>query len=182
MLRRADCTRTGMEARDVQSVEIQRLLLPREDEIPNHPHWPLLLYLDAAPHDAGEVEQLFSSNGWGGTWRDGVFDYHHYHTTSHEVLAVVSGWSKVQFGGPQGQAVELSAGDVAILPAGTGHKRLEASGEFLVVGAYPKGQEDYDLQRDPPGEAALKRIEQTARPAADPVFGEKGPLVENWPA
>ena len=169
-----------MASPDPDTADIQPIRLPNGDEIPNHPRWPLLLYRGAIQGGAGDVEQRITSNGWAGTWRNGVFSYHHYHTTAHEVLAVVSGTAKVQFGGPQGQAVDLSAGDVAILPAGTGHKRLEASDGFLVVGAYPKGQEDYDTQRQAPGEAERQRIEQTPRPAADPVFGEKGPLVDHW--
>lgn len=34
-------------------------------------------------------EMRFAENGWTGAWRDGVFDYHHFHVTTHEVLAAV---------------------------------------------------------------------------------------------
>lgn len=162
------------------SPDVTAIPLPRGDDIPNHPRWPLLLYRQAVPADAAEVEQTLTANGWGGAWRNGVLDFHHYHSTAHEVLAVVGGRATAQFGGPQGEAVELSAGDVAILPAGTGHKRIEASDDFLVVGAYPKGQENYDLQRGPATEQHLRNIEQTARPEADPVYGAGGPLLEHW--
>ena len=162
-------------------VTVRAFVFERGDEIPNHPRWPLLIYEAAVPHDADAVERQLAANGWGGTWRDGVYSYHHYHSTSHEVLAVVRGTARVQFGGPQGEAVQLAAGDVAILPAGTGHKRLDASDGFLVVGAYPRGQEDPDLRRDAPSDADLERIAQVVRPASDPVFGEDGPLLERWP-
>lgn len=160
--------------------DVQALSLETGDEVPNHPRWPLLLYREAIKADAGEAERRITSNGWGGTWQNGVFPYHHYHTTAHEVLAVVGGSATVQFGGPQGQAVDLKAGDVAILPAGTGHKRLDASDDFLTVGGYPEGQENYDVERDPPDEAARRRIEATPRPKADPIFGKGGPLLEHW--
>ncbi len=169
-----------MSATDVANVEVEAINLPPGEDVPNHPRWPLLLYRQAVPHNAGEVERLIESNKWAGVWRNGVHSYHHFHTTAHEVLAVVAGRATLQFGGENGQAVALSAGDVAILPAGTGHKRLDASNDFLLVGAYPQGQEDYDLQRAPPGDAQRKRVARTPRPAADPIFGARGPLMQRW--
>ena len=178
--RRAPCIAHRMATPSPTDIDIRPIRFERGDEIPNHPRWPLLLYRQAVPRDASEVERLLTSNGWGGAWRNGVFPYHHYHTVAHEVLAVVRGSATVQFGGPQGEAVELAAGDVAILPAGTGHKRVDASDDFLVVGAYPKGQEDYDTQRQAPGPEELANIERAPRPAADPVFGAEGPLMAHW--
>jgi uncharacterized protein YjlB len=32
-----------------------------------------------------------AEHGWGGSWVDGVFDFHHFHSTSHEAHAVVAG-------------------------------------------------------------------------------------------
>jgi uncharacterized protein YjlB len=110
--------------------------------IPNHPRWPLVIYKSAVrlPQSldpAAVFEELFGSHGWGSSWRDGIYDYVHYHSRIHEVLGIARGIGRVQFGGPRGRPLALKAGDVAILPAGTGHQRLEASGDFLVVGAYP---------------------------------------------
>jgi uncharacterized protein YjlB len=111
-----------------------------------------------------------------------VFDFHHFHSTSHEVLAVVAGQATLELGGPQGRAFDVYAGDVLVLPAGTGHRRAASDGSFTVVGAYPAGQEHYDLLRgnDPADvEAARERIAALEAPPDDPVGGEG---VARWSA
>ncbi|HKS12054.1 MAG TPA: cupin domain-containing protein [Pseudomonas sp.] len=131
---------------------------------------------------ASTFEALFARHHWRPLWRAGIFDYHHYHSTAHEALGVASGSARVTLGGESGQVLELVAGDVLVLPAGTGHRCEQASDDFLVVGAYPAGREDYDLQR--PGtadHAACKaRILQVPMPQADPAFGADGALVRAW--
>src|ERR1700741_5268650 len=106
---------------------------------------PLLIYRQAVrlpPGDpASAFEQLFEANQWSGTWRDGIYPFHHYHSTAHEVLGVFSGSATTQFGGERGITERLNAGDVVIIPAGVGHKNLGSSEDFGVVGAYPHGQE-----------------------------------------
>lgn len=165
-------------------MEVEQLHLPAGEEIPNNPHLPALAYrgLETVARGAAACEELFTGNGWGGTWRDGVFAFHHFHSTSHEALGVAAGQATLALGGPQGEQVHVAAGDVLVLPAGTGHKRVEASEDFLVVGAYPPGQEDYDLRRGDPAEIEEVRgnIERVVLPPADPVAGASGPLVEAW--
>jgi len=150
---------------------------PPGDRIPNHPRFLLLVYrgVDAAREGPDAARELFAAHGWRGSWVDGVFDFHHFHSTSHEVLAVVAGAATLELGGPQGEAFEVAAGDVLVLPAGTGHRRAAARDGFTVVGAYPEGQEDYDLLRgDDPAEveAARERIAALPAPPQDPVGGE----------
>ena len=105
------------------------------------------------------------SNGWGGSWRNGIFPFHHYHSTSHEVLGIARGSARVRFGGEKGQTVEVAAGDVVVIPAGVGHKNEGSSPDLLVIGAYPEGR-DYDLCRGEPGRAAARAREHRGRAAA----------------
>jgi uncharacterized protein YjlB len=150
---------------------------PPGDRIPNNPRFPVLIYREvgAAVEDADAARDLFAGHGWGGSWVDGVFDFHHFHSTSHEALAVVAGNATLELGGPQGESFDVAAGDVLVLPAGTGHRRATARNGFTVVGAYPRRQENYDLLRgDDPAEveAARERIAALPAPAVDPVGGE----------
>ena len=112
--------------------------------IPNHPRWPLLLYPGAVPigpvDPAAAFEALFTRNAWPAAWRNGVYPFHHFHCDAHEVLGVYSGEATVQFGGDDGVAITVRPGDVIVLPAGTGHKKLSSGGALGIVGAYPAGQ------------------------------------------
>ncbi len=152
---------------------------------PNHPRWPLIIYRGAVrltdAHDpAAVIEDLFERHGWSDTWRDGIYDYLHYHSRIHEVLGVARGKGRVRFGGDRGRVYLLKAGDVAILPAGTGHQCLEADKDFLVVGAYPSSG-TYDECTELRDRArALKTIPKVARPAKDPVYGPQGGLLKLW--
>lgn len=112
-------------------------------------------------------ETRFAENGWTGSWRNGVFDWHHYHVTTHEVLGCYAGWAVIQLGGETGQPQRITAGDVVIIPAGCAHKRLEASADFAVVGAYPGGASP-DMQR---GQGVACPLPVWDR---DPVFGQSG--------
>ncbi len=152
--------------------------------VPNNP-MPFLVYKGVVTLDRGEpeatIEKLFGANGWGAMWRNGVYDFLHYHATVHEVLGIARGSACVRFGGDKGKVLEIAAGDVAILPAGTGHQCLSASSDFSVVGAYPPGP-PMDLQR-PTKEAhakALKTIPEVRLPKSDPVRGANGPLLNLW--
>jgi uncharacterized protein YjlB len=155
--------------------------------IPNHPRWPLVLYRGAMHPDgrfdpAAVFEEIFAANGWGDSWRDGIYDYVHYHSRIHEVLGIARGEGKVQFGGLKGRTVALKAGDVAILPAGTGHQCLAASRDFLVIGAYPPNGTYDECTKSEDRKAALTTIPRVGRPRKDPVYGSDGPLLKVWRA
>jgi len=159
----------------------------RDDgQVPNNAKLPLVLYRGA--FDAGAIAQdviaHFTDNGWSGAWVNGIFDYHHYHARSHEVLANLGANVSVQFGGAAGPVVDFAGGDAVVIPAGGGHCRLSTGAGLVIVGAYPAGQEDWDLKRaDRPAdyERALIEVPGVRLPACDPVKGPMGPLlVDYW--
>lgn len=156
--------------------------------VPNNPALPMLVYkaaldLSASRDPEAAMEKLFAANGWGhGGWRNGIYPFAHYHSMIHEVLGIARGTAKVRFGGEAGEVLDLAPGDVAVLPAGTGHQRLAASSDLVVIGGYPPAG-TYDLCRgDRPADrdAALKSIPHVPNPASDPVMGRDGPLLALW--
>ena len=165
---------------------IEAYVLGDDGLIPNNAKLPLVLYrqalalegLRSEPERA--FETLFRLNGWRGAWVDGIYDFHHYHSTAHEVLGIAEGFARVQFGGPEGLVVDLTDGDVVLIPAGVGHCLIEGE-DLIVVGAYPEGQ-DWDLCRASASDRikALENIPWVPLTKLDPVFGPAGPVLALW--
>jgi uncharacterized protein YjlB len=160
-------------------------LAPR-DWVPNNRKLAVAIYRTALPDRAAtggdlatEFEALFAHNQWPPQWRNGIFDYHHFHSTAHEVLGIASGSAEVIVGGPGGRVVTLHAGDAMLLPAGTGHCLQAYAGNLHVVGAYPPGQQ-WDIRRDALTPRELVAMETLPFPPRDPVLGERGPVIEQW--
>ncbi|NJO08109.1 MAG: cupin domain-containing protein [Chloroflexaceae bacterium] len=152
--------------------------------IPNNARLPLLVYAQALPPeaiDSAGCTAFLARNGWHGAWTDGVFPYHHYHSTAHEVLAVISGNATLHLGGEEGTMLSVQTGDVLVIPAGVGHRNHDSSNDFKVVGAYPDEQE-WDLCTGKPEErpGVLDNIRQVVLPATDPLSGRRSPLLDQW--
>lgn len=143
---------------------------------------PLLVYRQAVPADPVSIERIFTANRWPAAWRDQVHPFHHFHSDAHEVLGVATGSAKVRFGGPGGQVLEVSAGDVVVVPAGVGHCNEGKSADLLIVGAYPDNSERRDLRRGKASEhdEVVRNVAAVPMPAADPVSGADGPLPRLW--
>ncbi len=169
----------------------EAIRLRPNDWVPNNNRLPVLRYRgvrlcedrqELARFDlASAFEALFRRNDWPPAWRNGVYGTHHYHSTAHEALAFAAGRARLMLGGPGGIEVDVNAGDVVVLPVGTGHCRLEASPDFLVVGAYPPGPR-WDICRDAPTAEQTARMQSLPVPASDPVAGLSGPLASRWRA
>jgi len=152
-----------------------------EGNFPNNQHLPFLCYKSPSAETYDSIDSIFQQNHWVNSWKNGIFGYHHYHSTAHEVLVILSGTATVQLGGPGGETFDVSAGDILIIPAGVAHKNIDSSSDFSCIGAYPDGQK-YDMNYGKPGErpGTDQNISRVPLPKYDPIFGENGPVNEHW--
>jgi uncharacterized protein YjlB len=71
---------------------------------------PVLYYPNALQlpllFSAMHVKNIFEKNDWGNTWRSGIYTYHHYHSITHEAMAIIKGKTILQLGGDNG--IELT--------------------------------------------------------------------------
>jgi uncharacterized protein YjlB len=170
-------------ARQKEFVEPEQFSFRDDGVFPNSV-LPVLLYRQAfteAEDRASVVEHRFAENDWTNSWRNGVYSFTHYHSTTHEVLGAYGGAATLRLGGEHGKNVEVHAGDVIVIPAGVAHQNIGASGDFAVVGAYPDGR-DWDLLRGLPGERpkADRNIAALPIPDSDSIYGPEGPLPQIW--
>lgn len=163
---------------------ILSVLIEDDGVFPNNGALPLILYTkipietSLAPE---AIERLFAENRWIPSWRNGVYPFHHYHSTAHEMLGCYAGWAQVLFGGNDGYVAEISAGAGVLIPAGISHKRLSSGDSFGVAAAYLEDQSP-DMCYGRVGERpeADRRIAALDKPQSDPVLGSTGPAVTLW--
>lgn len=151
------------------------LHLKPDNPFPNN-QMPVRLYRGVVSEGdfADGIESLFRENGWQGTWRNGIMDRHHFHATAHEALGCARGSVDVLLGGPNGETVTMHAGDIALLPAGTSHKNLSHSDDYLIIGAYPPGQSpDFEYGDADRYDEVLASIGRVPPPQRDPATGDR---------
>lgn len=158
--------------------------ISRIGNFPNNSIYPLLIYkrvLDLSDVNGNDIQEFLDKNGWSKSWTDGIYDYRHYHSNTHEVLVIIAGACTVEFGGNTNNHFDVQKGDVIIIPAGVSHRNLASSADFKCVGAYPFDIE-YDMNYGTAEEytAAVTRIKQVGIPCSDPIFGKNGPLFDYW--
>jgi uncharacterized protein YjlB len=161
---------------------VETILFKADERSPNNPLLPVLIYRQAIAGNADAADAFgtrFRLNGWQGIWQNGIFDYHHYHVGAHEVLGIAAGRARLLIGGEGGEEITVHAGDCLVLPAGTGHKRLDASRDLVVIGAYPPGQ-TADITTGPADDRQRQEIAALALPKSDPLEGPNGPLMRLW--
>ncbi len=170
----------------MQTPAKETIIKKLEDDgtFPNNPKLPLIIYkgsIGLEEGDATVTERRFSDRHWGGSWRNGIDSYHHYHSTAHEVLGIYRGTAKLQLGGPSGIETEVQAGDVLMIPAGVAHKELGFTTDFACVRAYPPGQHfDMNYGKEYERPAADQNIRKVDLPKTDPVYGQNGALLQHW--
>lgn len=173
-----------------QAHRLETLRFKPNGRVPNS-RFPVLIHRGAVTASGGAdltdvMEATFRRHDWLNNWRElGVYDYDHFHSTTHEALGMARGQITLRLGGEGGTVITLTAGDVLVLPAGTSHTRLDNSSDSWMVGGYPEGR-DWDLIRDEQvseaeSRAAIKLIGSLPIPARDPATGEPMSLWREAP-
>ncbi|KAH7394306.1 hypothetical protein BKA66DRAFT_297052 [Pyrenochaeta sp. MPI-SDFR-AT-0127] len=151
---------------------------------------PVLIYRNCLPRPFSEDETtaFLESHGWvkKGSW--GHIPIRHFHPNTHECYGVFQGSSTLLIGQGHndtsgGQEIELTAGDVIVLPAGTAHCNIRSTKNYKYIGVYPEGAPRWRNElgkQKVDHEAFGKEIRAVAMPAQDPVNGANGPLLRLW--
>ena len=163
----------------VRAARPERMKFRDDGYIPNNPKFPLLFYRKVLRFARGQdlaavLEKTFNVNGWGDAWRNGIYDFVHFHSMIHEVLGIARGSATLRLGGNKGRTVKVSVGDVIIIPAGVGHECLKAGKTFLVVGSYPPTGTYNECRgsfRD--REQAIASIRRVGVPKQHPLYGSR---------
>jgi uncharacterized protein YjlB len=173
-----------INANTIPDTKIHQYIVTDNGEFPNS-ILPVVLYRQVLHlpmfFASQSVKDLLLENGWGNNWRGGIYTYHHYHSNTHEALAVIKGKTRLVLGGDGGEIVKIEKGDVIIIPAGVAHRNIGEETAVTCIAGYPGGT-NYDMQLGKPGERPMtdKRIEELTLPPSGPVKGINDPLLDIW--
>src|SRR5699024_3881969 len=170
-----------------RSSDLETIYLNEEKPYPNNP-LPVLYFENVLAasleeeYNGDDVLQLFTNNGYTNGWKNRIIDQHHFHSSAHESLTYTEGKLCVKLGGENGEMLTIRKGDVLLLPAGSAHKKLEATANHEIVGAYPLNDSDYDFQYGDASDYEMikKSIENVNLPDTDPVTGAPGNIQQFW--
>lgn len=164
--------------------EVIHKIIESDEYFPNNPIFPLLIYKNVLNivNQSEEVIQAFlKKNSWDRSWVNSIYDFHHYHSNTHEALVIFAGTCTVQIGGNNGHSYDIAKGDVIIFPAGVSHKKIHSSSNFKTIGAYPFNiQYDMKYGKKEEYEQAKENIKKVGLPVTDPIFGKAGILFDYW--
>lgn len=150
--------------------------------LPNS-RFPLLIHRGAVPGGGKEaVRDCCRENGWLNNWfYPGIYEYAHFHSTTHECLGCASGWMEIVIFGKGGEKIRLETGDILLMPAGVSHEMVAHSDDVMMTGGYPDGRDWDNIQEafisEEEYRAAAKRIMMLPIPARDPATGEP---IREW--
>ena len=105
-----------------------------------------------------------------------MYSQTHFHSTTHELLTTSAGKARLLFGGesnPRNVEVDVKKGDAILIPAGVGHRLLEGSHGFEMVGLYAVRADKWDMCYGQEGEKGVEdRIRKFEWFDRDPLYGE----------
>ena len=147
--------------------------------------FPLLVHRNVIPNGGADaLKKRFQDNGWSNNWDyPGVYEYAHFHSTTHECLGCAQGWMEfiLSVGRSGWTNVRISVGDVIVMPAGVSHQMIAQSDDIHMCGGYPEGRDWDDIQEaflsDEDYKRACKRIMMLPIPSADPATGKP---MQEW--
>lgn len=107
-------------------------------------------------------------------WRHGIFAYSLYHLTAHEPLGIAADCATLRIR-HRADATSKAHSETRLFSLLEWATADRSELRFLVVGAYPQDQ-DWDLCREAPSEAARDRMAALPIPDCDPLDGETSRL------
>ncbi|QKX62314.1 uncharacterized protein TRUGW13939_09473 [Talaromyces rugulosus] len=175
-----------MSFRPPSEIKVSQHQIPAWGRTPNTSiqNKPLLIYHSAFTASPSQLStHLKEINVVVPHWQYTMYSQSHFHSTSHEVLGIVSGRARLCFGGEANPArVEpvVQSGDLIVVPAGVSHRLLEdLDGHFGLLGSYPAGK-DWDMcygVESEDDDQITKDISQQAWFDRDPLYGDDGPAI-----